>query len=159
MKIQEFASSKNLSNNAIYKAIRREGYTAKELTDKRGHITPAGLKLLHRLYPEKSEDQQKEPEQQKEQEQQKKTEAIQESAAKELESLRKQLAETKERAEKWEKLYLDLQDSAAQERAEMQQQIKASQILLAQQQEINGRLLMNPIKRLFAGRKKDKDNK
>lgn len=151
MKIQEFASSKNLSNNAIYKAIRREGYTAKELTDKRGNITPAGFKILRRIYPENAEEQQPDPEQRKE------AEPGRESLERELDSIRGQLAEARERAEKWEKLYLDLQDKSAQERSEMQQQIKAAQVLLAQQQEINSRLLMNPIKRLFSGKKKERE--
>lgn len=149
MKIQEFAASKNLSNNAIYKAIRREGYAAKELTDKRGNITAAGFKILRRIYPEKMEEAQRDPEQQKE------TETGLESA--EIKGLREQLTEARERADKWEKLYLELQDKAAAERAEMQQQIKAAQVLLAQQQEINSRLLMNPIKRLFSGRKKERE--
>lgn len=153
MKLQEFALRQKLSNNALYKAIRREGYTAKDLTDKRGNITSAGLKILRRMYPEDAEEQQQEPEQEPEQ----RKEAGREALEKEAESLRKQLAETRERAEKWEKLYLDLQDDAAQERAELQQQIKNSQILLARQQEINSRLMMNPIKRLFSGRKKDQE--
>lgn len=153
MKLQEFALRQKLSNNALYKAIRREGYTAKDLTDKRGNITSAGLKILRRMYPEDVEEQQQEPEQEPEQ----RKEAGREALEKEAESLRKQLAETRERAEKWEKLYLDLQDDAAQERAELQQQIKNSQILLARQQEINSRLMMNPIKRLFSGRKKDQE--
>lgn len=150
LKLQEFASRLKLSNNALYKAIRREGYTAKELTDKRGNITLAGMKILRRIYPEDAEEQQQEPEQQ-----QREPEKEKESAEKELQSLREQLAETRERAEKWERLYLDLQDKTAEERAEMQQQQKALQVLLAQQQDINRRLLMNPIKRLFSGRKKD----
>lgn len=151
LKLKEFASRLKLSNNALYKTIRREGYTAKELTDKRGNITPAGMKILRRMYPEDAEEQQQEPEQEPEQ----RKEADRELLEKEAESLRKQLAETVERAEKWERLYLDLQDKTAEERAEMQQQQRALQVLLAQQQDINRRLLMNPIKRLFSGRKKD----
>lgn len=154
MKLQEFALSQKLSNNALYKAIRREGYTAKELTDKRGNITSAGLKILRRMYPEDAEEPQQDPEPEQEQRKAPGLEALE----KELKSLREQLAEARERAEKWEKLYLDLQDKAAQERSEMQQQIKAAQILLAQQQEINSRLLMNPIKRLFSGRKKEHES-
>lgn len=154
MKLQEFALRQKLSNNALYKAIRREGYTAKELTDKRGNITSAGLKILRRMYPEDVEEPQQDPEPEQEQRKAPGLEALE----KELKSLREQLAEARERAEKWEKLYLDLQDKAAQERSEMQQQIKAAQILLAQQQEINSRLLMNPIKRLFSGRKKEHES-
>lgn len=154
MKLQEFALRQKLSNNALYKAIRREGYTAKELTDKRGNITSAGLKILRRMYPEDAEEPQQDPEPEQEQRKDPGLEALE----KELKSLREQLAEARERAEKWEKLYLDLQDKAAQERSEMQQQIKAAQILLAQQQEINSRLLMNPIKRLFSGRKKEHES-
>ena len=154
MKLQEFALRQKLSNNALYKAIRREGYTAKELTDKRGNITSAGLKILRRMYPEDAEEPQQDPEPEQEQRKAPGLEALE----KELKSLREQLAEARERAEKWEKLYLDLQDKAAQERSEMQQQIKAAQILLAQQQEINSRLLMNPIKRLFSGRKKEHES-
>ena len=79
----------------------------------------------------------------------------QEEKETELRNLRQQLSESRERAEKWEKLYLELQERTAQERTEMQQQLKASQYLLAQQQEINSRLLMNPLRRLFAGKKKE----
>ena len=144
LKIQEFAESKNVSNNAIYKAIRREGYAAKDLTDKRGNITVAGFKILRRMYPDEIGESKQMPEQ-----------TEQEEKETELRNLRQQLSESRERAEKWEKLYLELQERTAQERTEMQQQLKASQYLLAQQQEINSRLLMNPFRRLFAGKKKE----
>lgn len=170
MKIKEFASRQKVSYNALYKAIRREGYSAKELTDKRGNITAAGLRILRGMYSENVEELPPDAEQRKE------TEAGQE-LKKEIESLREQLAEAKgqlaqaveklteargqlaearERAEKWERLYIELQEKASQERAANDQQLKAAHVLLSQQLEAFTQKA-NPIKRLFSGRKKSQE--
>ena len=159
LKIKDFAEGKKMSQNAIYKAILREGHSAKELTDKKGNITAAGFRILNKIYPGEVEEMQRNPEKEKDGilDQLKEADKIREQLEREATSLREQLAEAKSRADKWEKMCIEQQEKASQERSEMLQQLKASQVLLAQQQEINSRLLMNPIKRLFAGRKKERE--
>ena len=146
LKIKEYAEKMSLTQGAIYKAIARAGYSAKQLTDKRGNITQKGSAILERIF---SDDQQPEPEQLQDQ-----PEKVSAQAGS-LDELRTRLKAAEERADKWERLYLELQEKAAEERAEHAQQLKAAQVLLSQQQEIQKLSLMNPIKRLFAGRKKD----
>lgn len=151
MKIKEFAESQNVSTNGVYKAILREGYSTKELTDKRGNITAAGFKILRRIYPEKvAEDVQPEKESGGEDAEllRKLTEAEKERDILKAENIgiREQLAAEKAQVEKWQQLYIDLQESAKQERERLD-------LLLSREQENHRLSLMSPLKRLFAGRK------
>ena len=68
LKIKEYAEEKNVSQNGLYKSIRRAGYSAKELTDKKGDITARGFTILNRIFPDGGQDQrQREPEKEMEQ--------------------------------------------------------------------------------------------
>ena len=161
MKIKEYAAEKGVTQGAIYKALGRNGYNAKSLTNRRGDITAAGYEILRRIYDPDAEplkDQRPEPLTEAEGSR----DALRESEARrEAETLREQLRNAEERAEraeeraeKWERLYIELQEKAAQERAANDQQLQAAHVLMSQQLAALTRK-ENPIKRLFSGRKKD----
>ena len=142
MKIKEFADQKHLTQGAIYKAIGRAGYSAKQLTDRKGNLTGKGMALLVKLF---SDD----PEPESEPVKAEKPEDII------IAELRDRLREAQERAEKWERLYFELQDRATQEREAHREELRAAHVLAAQAQETISKLSMNPIRRLFSGKKKD----
>lgn len=167
MKIKEYAAGKGVTQGAIYKALGRAGYNSKILTNRHGELTPEGLEILRRIYEtadrlppadgqEKTSDdgravmldQLREAEARRDA-----AEKEREAAEKERDQLRDQMARAEERAEKWERLYIELQEKAAEERASSDQQLKAAHVLLSQQLEAFTRR-ENPIKRLFSGRKK-----
>ena len=161
MKIKEYAAEKGVTQGAIYKALGRNGYNAKSLTNRRGDITAAGYEILRRIYDPDAEplkDQRPEPLTEAEGSR----DALRESEARrEAETLREQLRNAEERAERaaeraerWERLYIELQEKAAQERAANDQQLQAAHVLMSQQLAALTRK-ENPIKRLFSGRKKD----
>ena len=149
MKIKDYAVEKGLTTGAIYKAVSRSGHSMKELTDRKGHITAAGYAILSEIYGEE----QPEPAQEPQRETLKETKVEDSTIA----DLKDRLREAQERAEKWEQLYLELQDRAAQEREAHREELRAAHVLAAQAQETISRLSMNPIKRLFSGRKKEKE--
>jgi len=169
LKIKEYAESKGISKAAIYNQIARNGFKISQITDKSGEITEKGRRILEGLSDpgqqrdgerirEEAEQLREEMDglrQQLREETEKLREAIssRETAEREAEGIRQQLRDAQERAEKWEGLYIALQEKASQERAEAAQQLTAAQRLISQQQEIHRLSLMNPFKRLFAGRK------
>ena len=142
MKIKEFADQKHLTQGAIYKAIGRAGYSARQLTDKKGNITTKGMAIINKLFAD-------DPEPDSEPLKEEKPEDII------IAELRDRLKEAKERAEKWETRYLELQTKTEQERASLLDKISEANRLLSQQQELERLRAMNPIKRLFSGRKKE----
>ena len=77
-----------------------------------------------------------------------------------LDELTAKLAQAEERAERWERLYLALQEQTAREREAHRQELREAHILASQAQETANRLASrnNPLKRLFAGKKKDTEN-
>jgi hypothetical protein len=142
MKIKEFAVEKGVTPGAIYKAVQRSGHSAKELTDKRGNITAKGAGILQKLFPDDTEP---------------RSEPLKEERADNstLDDLRDRLRAAEERAEKWERLYLELQEKTERERASLLDRISEANRLISQQQELARLASMNPIKRLFSGRKKE----
>lgn len=162
MKIKEFAEDRCLTQGAIYKAIMRDGHTTKQLTDKRGDITAEGFRILYCLYPEEEyppkpkEPDQKEARQTILDDLEEKNrlieslrEALREAEADKstIDDLRGRLRAAQEQAEKWERLYLELQEQSARERAEHREELREAHIIASQA------LHRNPLKRLF-GRKK-----
>lgn len=168
MNIKEYAETKGLTKGAVYKAITRSGHNAGELTDRRGHITGKGLSILREIYPDEQE-----PDQEPLSEPLKETRP--EDSA--LDDLRERLREAerardkaeeslrieKEQRTLFERLYNEtrddlrkLQEASERERAAMHDRISEANRLLSQQQELERLRTMNPIKRLFAGRKKEK---
>ena len=169
MNIKEYAETKGLTKGAVYKAITRSGHNAGELTDRRGHITGKGLSILREIYPDEQEpDQEPLSEPLKEtrpedsaldelRERLSEAERARDRAEADLQNEKERRIRAEEQAEKWERLYLELQDSAAQERDRIREQVRAAQVLTAQAQEVSKNLSRNPLRRLFSGRKKDKD--
>lgn len=135
MKIKEFADKKQLTKQAVYKALNRAGYSAKTLTDRSGNLTKKGLTVLNRLFP--SAGDQVEPDQPEQ--------ADQDDSI--VSALRNQVDELKQRCEQWETRYFQAVDQAKQENEQLR-------ILLQREQEL--RLYAENkgfFKRLFAGKK------
>ena len=52
MKIKDFSEEKGLTKQAVYKAISRAGFSAKQITDRNGNITGKGFSVLRSLFPD-----------------------------------------------------------------------------------------------------------
>lgn len=166
MTIKEYASHQGLTNSAVYNAVRRAGHSTKELTDKKGNITPAGFAILGSIYPEI-----KEPSPETVSERPKKSKSNNSAydelkarlseAEKTIDKTETLLKAESEKSALFEKLYSEtkeelrkLQESSERERSALHDRISEANRLLSQQQELARLATMNPIKRLFAGRKK-----
>ena len=162
MDFKGFAEEKGVTRGAIYKALKRSGYGAKELTDRQGHITQKGYVILRKLYPD---DQETLPELLKEPE-------AEDSAIDELKARLNEAERAREKAETalenetrqrdlYEKLYKETKeelrqqrDAADKERQAFLEKISEANRLISQQQELARLASMNPIRRLFSGKKK-----
>ena len=163
MKIKEFAEEIGITQGAIYKAILRAGYSTKKLTDKRGEITSAGMRILRRIYPENAPETVSDAPEETEadnstfdelRDRLREAESRRDALDAELKSVRDQLTEARDQAQKWEKLYLEEREQARIIRETAAEEKRRADILLSQAQENYRILAMNPIKRLFSGRKK-----
>lgn len=135
MKIKEFADKKQLTKQAVYKALNRAGYSAKTLTDRSGNLTKKGLTVLNRLFPTAGDQVDQEPP----------VPADQDDRI--VSDLRNQVDELKQRCEQWETRYFEAVNQAKQENEQLR-------ILLQREQEL--RLYAENkgfFKRLFAGKK------
>lgn len=145
MKIKDFSEEKGLTKQAVYKAISRAGFSAKQITDRNGNITGKGFSVLRSLFPDPEQPETgnhgsstagADPEQQP-------------GTAAELDRLRQQIAELEERCKQWEKRYFDALETAKQEGQQLR-------VLLSQEQQL--RLAAENkgfFRRLFAGKKTD----
>ena len=123
MKIKDFSEEIGLTKQAVYKAINRAGFSAKQITDRNGNITGKGFSVLRSLFPdtEKPETGNQgstagdDPEQQP-------------GTAAEIEQLRQRIAELEENCKTWEKRYFDALENAKQEGQQLR-------VLLSQEQE------------------------
>ncbi len=143
MKIKDFAAEKQLSKQAIYKAIQRAGFSAKQLTDRNGNITGKGFSVLRSLFP----DPDPETDNQVEQGSSSGDRQQQPGTAAELERLQQRIAELEESCRKWEQRYFEALETAKQEGQQLR-------VLLSQEQQL--RLAAENkgfFRRLFAGRK------
>lgn len=144
MKIKEFSEEKGLTKQAVYKAISRAGFSAKQITDRSGNITGKGFSILRSLFPESEQ-----PEIGS-QSSNAGTDPEQPSGTKsEIEQLRQRIAELEESCKKWEQRYFDALETAKQEGQQLR-------ILLSQEQQL--RLAAERkgfFRRLFAGRKEE----
>ena len=139
MKIKEFADKKQLTKQAVYKALNRAGYSAKTLTDRSGNLTKKGMTVLNRLFPSAGDqaDRQDQPEP-----------VDQDEST--VAELRNQVTELKERCKEWETRYFQAVDQAKQENEQLR-------ILLQREQELRLYAERKGIfKRLFAGKKEEK---
>ena len=143
MKIKDFAAEKQLSKQAIYKAIQRAGFSAKQLTDRNGNITGKGFSVLRSLFP----DPDPETDNQVEQGSSSGDRQQQPGTAAELERLQQRIAELEESCRKWEQRYFEALETAKQEGQQLR-------VLLSQEQQL--RLAAENkgfFRRIFAGRK------
>lgn len=139
MKIKDFAEGKQLTKQAIYKALNRAGYSAKTLTDRSGNLTKKGINVLNRLFPSAGDQvNQDQPEP-----------ADQDESI--VDDLRNQVKELKERCEQWETRYFEYVNQAKQENEQLR-------ILLQREQELRYYAENKGFfKRLFAGKKVEKE--
>jgi len=147
LKIKEFAESKNVSNQAIYKALNRAGYSTKQITNKYGNISPQGMRILKKLFPD---DLQQDPEpgagDQQPEETARKDSREAEYLREKIKELEKQCEEWKTKCNEWEERYFDLQQSKAREAQELRG-------LLLQEQQLRMSVEKRGFfKRLFSGK-------
>ena len=162
MTIKEFADKRGLTKGAIYKAIKSSSFRIDQITGRNGRITEEGREILRILFPEPL------------------SEPLTETKAGDspADDLRTRLSEAERALEKaedalkvereqralFEKLYNEAKEELRQQResAERERTIfydKISELtrLTSQQQELARLATMNPIKRLFSGRKRKQE--
>lgn len=144
LKIKDFAESKGLTKQAIYKAVNRAGLSARQLTDNRGNITRKGSQILSKLFPADPEQRRSPldelPDQQQDDQQQEL-----------ISSLKDQIKELDDRCKEWEKRYFDAVETHKAETEQLR-------ILISQEQQL--RLAAERkgfFRRLFAGKQKDEE--
>ena len=136
MKIKEFAEEKQLSRQAVYKALNRSGYSAKDLTDRSGNLTKNGLTVLNRLFPSAGDQVNQEP-----------PEPVEQDQSSIIDELRNQVDELKRKCSEWETRYFEAVNQANTETEQLR-------ILLQREQELRLYAERKGIfKRLFAGKK------
>lgn len=161
MTIKEFADRQGLTKGAIYKAIKGSSFRIDQITGRNGRITEEGREILRILFPET------------------RSEPLKETQAEDstIDELRTRLSEAERAREKaedalkaeqeqralFEKLYNETKEelrqqreTAERERTVFLEKISEANRLTSQQQELARLATMNPIKRLFSGRKKGK---
>lgn len=133
MKIREFAESKGVSAQAIYKAVGRAGYSAKILTDRSGNITKKGLSVLRKIYPDSPD-----------------LDPVSEVETEEkdlIDRLKSENAALRIDLDMWQKRYFELVDKSNEERNHLQ-------ILIDQEQKLRAAAEHRGlIRRLFSGKK------
>ena len=159
MKIKDFSEEKGLTKQAVYKAISRAGFSAKQITDRNGNITGKGFSVLRSLFPDpdpetdnqveqgsSSGDRQQQPGTAAEIDRLKKQT---EHQAAELERLQDRIRELEESCKQWEKRYFDSVEAAKQEGQQLR-------VLLSQEQQLRLAAERKGLfRRLFAGKKAD----
>lgn len=137
MKIKEFSEGKGLTKQAVYKAISRAGFSAKQITDRNGNITSKGFSILRSLFPESesaadpvSGAGQQQPAEQ----------------TAELDKLRDRIKELEENCRTWEQRYFDAIESAKKESEQLR-------VLISQEQQLRLAAERKGLfRRLFAGK-------
>lgn len=138
MKIKEFSEGKGLTKQAVYKAISRAGFSAKQITDRNGNITSKGFSILRSLFPESESAADPETI----------SGAGQQPAEQtaELEKLRERVRELEESCRTWEQRYFDAIESAKKESEQLR-------VLISQEQQLRLAAERKGLfRRLFAGK-------
>lgn len=150
MKIKDFSAEKGLTKQAVYKAISRAGFSAKQITDRNGNITSKGFSVLRSLFPDDPETGSNQGESSgsgDQLQQDAKAAAEIESLKAERAALQFRIDELEREKQKWEKLYFDAVESAKEEAHQLR-------VLISQEQQL--RLAAENkgfFRRLFAGKK------
>lgn len=138
MKIKEFSEGKGLTKQAVYKAISRAGFSAKQITDRNGNITSKGFSILRSLFPESESAADPETI----------SGAGQQPAEQtaEIEKLKQRIAELEESCRTWEQRYFDSVDAAKKESEQLR-------VLISQEQQLRLAAERKGLfRRLFAGK-------
>ena len=162
MKIKEYAEKNGLSKAQVYYSIRNSRFNMAQITNKAGEITAEGQKILQILF---SEEPETEPEagnlRRDDDELQRITDALREAERErdalraELDALRTQLDAEKERSALFERLYTEERENHQKAVEAADRARERADLLLSREQENHRLFLMNPIKRLFAGRQRE----
>ena len=161
MTIKEFAEKQGLKRGTIYKAIKDSSFTVDQITGRSGQITEEGRKILQILFPDQEPLSEPLKETRPEdsaledlRDRLSEAERARDRAEADLQNEKERRIRAEEQAEKWERLYLELQDKAAQERAEIWEKVREAHVIAAQAQEAANKKSI--FLRLFSGRKKEK---
>ena len=127
-----------MTKQAVYKAISRAGFSAKQITDRNGNITSKGFSILRSLFPESESAADPETI----------SGAGQQPAEQtaELEKLRERVRELEESCRTWEQRYFDAIESAKKESEQLR-------VLISQEQQLRLAAERKGLfRRLFAGK-------
>ena len=145
MKIKDFSAEKGLTKQAVYKAIQRAGFSAKQITDRNGNITSKGFSILRSLFPDPDEEQVSDEPKPENQQQSAEVDRLQA----ELEKQKQRIEELETSCKQWEQRYFEAIEQAKQEGQQLR-------ILLSQEQQLRlNAEKQGFFKRLFAGKKTD----
>jgi membrane protein involved in colicin uptake len=159
--IKQFADELGLTKGAVYKAIRSSSFTVDQITGRSGQITEEGRKILQILFPDQEPLSEPLKETQPDdsvlddlRERLREAERARDRAEADLQNEKERRIRAEEQAEKWERLYLELQDKAAHERERILENAREAHVIAAQAQEAANK--KSGFLRLFSGRKKEK---
>ena len=143
MKIREFAEEKGLTKQAVYKAISRAGFSAKDLTDRSGNLSKKGMDQLKKLFP----DDQEKDQDQEQSAPQPDSKTAESQGQEQISHLSERIKALETEVAEWKQRYFDLVDSSNSEREQLR-------ILIDQEQKLRAAAENRGfLKRLFSGKK------
>ena len=150
MTIQDFALKQGVSKGTIYNVVKRSNFSLNQITNG-GRITPEGMTILKSLFT--VEDEPEADNLRREEELQQLRDALRE-AEQERDALRVQLDAEKEKSALYERLFTEERENHQKAVEAADRARERADSLLLREQENHKLFLMNPIKRLFAGRQR-----
>lgn len=165
MTIQDFALKQGVSKGTIYNVVKRSNFSLNQITNGSGRITPEGLTILKSLFT--VEDEPEADNLRREEELQQLRDALRETEQErdalradrdalraEKDALKVQLDAEKEKSALYERLFTEERENHQKAVEAADEARKRADGLLLREQENHKLFLMNPIKRLFAGRQR-----
>lgn len=158
MTIQDFALKQGVSKGTIYNVVKRSNFSLNQITNGSGRITPEGLTILKSLFTVEDEPEadnlRREEELQQLRDALRETEQERDALRAERDALRVQLDAEKEKSALYERLFTEERENHQKAVEAADEARKRADGLLLREQENHKLFLMNPIKRLFAGRQR-----
>ena len=158
MTIQDFALKQGVSKGTIYNVVKRSNFSLNQITNGSGRITPEGLTILKSLFTVEDEPEadnlRREEELQQLRDALKETEQERDALRAEKDALKVQLDAEKEKSALYERLFTEERENHQKAVEAADEARKRADGLLLREQENHKLFLMNPIKRLFAGRQR-----
>lgn len=158
MTIQDFALKQGVSKGTIYNVVKRSNFSLNQITNGSGRITPEGLTILKSLFTVEDEPEadnlRREEELQQLRDALRETEQERDALRAEKDALKVQLDAEKEKSALYERLFTEERENHQKAVEAADEARKRADGLLLREQENHKLFLMNPIKRLFAGRQR-----